>query len=111
MSAAAETVSTGHGARPRTSPCAFRPACPCRCDWTPAGTGGHCGRELLSDRREAAHPPCRQLPRTLHGGEPVALTGRPGGTDEFLGRRGIRPWPCLDGIVGMPDPDNVDGAA
>jgi hypothetical protein len=36
-------------------------------------------------------PTSRHLTRTLHGGEPVALTGRPGGTDEFLGRGGFTP--------------------
>lgn len=62
---------------------------PRRFEWTPAGTGGNLGRDLLNLHREAARPPNRNLTRTLCGGEPVALTGRLGGTDEMLGRAGV----------------------
>ncbi len=69
-------------------------------------------RDLLNFRREAARPLSRDLTRTLPGGEPVALTGRLGGTDEFLGRGGTTPPQCL--LLAKeraPDPDNVFGAA
>src|SRR5437867_6344739 len=67
---------------------------------------------LLCFRREAAHPPSRQLTRTLRqGGEPVALTGRLGGTDEFLGAALARPQCSLGVTERALDPDNVFGAA
>ena len=80
-------------------------------DWTPAGTGGYSGRDLLNFRREAAHLPSRYRTRTLIGGEPAVLTGRMGGTDEFRGRGGYTLPPCRTETVPTPDPVNVFGAA
>jgi hypothetical protein len=45
----------------------------------------------------AARPPSRQRTRTLRGGEPAVWTGRPGGTDELLGRGSGTAPPCRTG--------------
>src|SRR5262249_43102573 len=82
-----EKLFLGH--RPRMPPCASVPDPLALIG--PRPTGGYFRRDLLNFRREAAHSPSRDLTRTLrHGGEPAAVTGRPGGTDEFLGRGGFR---------------------
>ena len=43
----------------------------------------------MTVRRDAARSPSRCLTGTLYGGEPVALLGRPSGTDAILGRGGL----------------------
>jgi hypothetical protein len=72
---------------PRQSPCATVPD-PVALIGLRPGPAGIWDATCCAFRREAARPPSRNLTRTLSGGEPVALTGRRGGTDEFLGRQG-----------------------
>jgi hypothetical protein len=43
----------------------------------------------MTVRREAARSPSRRITGTLCEGEPVALLGRPSGTDKILGRGGL----------------------
>ena len=56
------------------------------------------GRDLLRFRREAAHSPSRYRTRTPpQADEPAVWIGRTGGTDEFLGRRGLIASAVSDG--------------
>ena len=75
--------------RPRKSPCAIVPD-PVALIGPRPGPADIRDATWVTVRREAARSPSRRLTEPLCGGEPVSLLGRPGGTDEILGRGDLR---------------------